>query len=185
MEKVIFLDFDGVINNNKEDVTIKAIEALKRLIMVNNARVVIISSRIRNGLEESRIKAQELLNSYGIFNIDFLDFNFEGVFLDKDLDKKTLGIIDYLKANEVLEYVILDDENARNYKYTGLNYFKTAMWVGLTNEDLTKIKFKAPLVKTLNLVRYHRISTERENKERDLIRVLKRILKVIEHEKQN
>lgn len=183
-ETIIFLDFDGVINDNTEEITIESIETLKHLIVENSARVVVIASRIMRGTEESKNRAASLLNDYGIYNIDFLDFNFAGSYLGTSLSSKALGIVNYLKLNYNVRYVILDDENEEEYRLVGLNHYQTPMWTGLRKQDLEKIEFKLPSSEIMNKVIYKCQKTNNKEKlEKELVKVLKRVLKRRENER--
>ena len=51
-----------------------------------------------------------------IYNIDFINPNFEGNLGDIKLPSRLLGIVDYLKNNEITNYVVLDDEYHNDYK---------------------------------------------------------------------
>lgn len=177
-ETVIFLDFNGVIIDNKNAVIEEAINVLIKLINENDAHVVVIGSDIGTGTENQKNKIKERLYCFGIYNIDFIDPNFEGKFLDRKLGYRTLGIIDYLKVNYVSKYVILDDQFQKEYHAVALNSFGVNSDTGLKKEDLKSIKFKAPSVRVMNRVEYnYRKPSNKEALSNDLIMVLKRVLK--------
>lgn len=178
-ENIIFLDFDGVIcvitNDNKTEHPGQQIKILRNIINKYNAKVVVISSWLGNGSAKNKRKINEFLSKYGITNIDFIDLNFEdSIFLGKNIPKRVIGIIDYLKKINNCNYIILDDEYHNDYKLLGLNYYKTNMWKGLTNKDVSKIHLKKANTKHLNNIEYHhRKLNIDEQKYYDMIKVLK------------
>lgn len=176
MQNLIFLDIDGVLNDNFSDISDESIEILKQLINIYGAKVIIISSLQINGTIKNRQKLQERLEKYGLLNIDFIDPNYEGEICNIPLPSRILGIIDYLKNNPVENYVILDDEFHIYYRLTCLNYFRTNPHKGLISNDLDKIKFKAVNKKIFNHVNYkYRQLGNYEVVTNNLIKVLKKI----------
>lgn len=142
MENVIFLDIDGVLKNNTDKYSSEALTVLLKLINKYNAKIVIISSLFGNGTLGRRKKLIKIFNNFGIYDIDFIDPNYECFFLNVKISGRVIGIIDYLRKNRWINYIILDDEFERKYKYLGLNYFKTNKNKGLLEKDLSKIEFK-------------------------------------------
>lgn len=154
-ENLIFLDFDGVINNNIDKLTMEAIDTLKKLTITYNAKIVVISSLLGSGEEERKKRFTLYLNKLGFHNIDFIDPNFEGYYLNKRVPSRALGIIDYLKKYPNFPYVILDDEFHTHYRRLGLNYYRTNGSKGLQKKDLEKIEFKITNGRIYNEVEYH------------------------------
>ena len=93
---VIFLDIDGVLNDNITNYSLTSINCLKLLQDSFNSKIVIISSQQGNGTTSKRRKITEQLSNYGIRNIDFIDPNFEGYFLNFKVPSRILGIVHYL-----------------------------------------------------------------------------------------
>lgn len=175
MKNIIFLDIDGVLNDNYFKFLSESIEVLKPLIQKYNARVVIISSWQMNGTKAKRKLLKYQFEKFCIFDIDFIDPNFEGKFDDIKLPSRLLGIVDYLKNNEVTNYVVLDDEYHNDYKLICLNHFKTMSFKGLTYKDLSKIVLKAVNLNNFEHIKYqHRQLGNYETVTNSLIRVLKK-----------
>lgn len=177
MNNIIFLDIDGVLNDNHSIHILKEnVNVLKKLIEKNNAKVVVISSWQMNGTTNVRNKIRKIFEELGIYNIDFIDPNFEGTFCDIELAPRLLGIVDYLKNNNVSNYVILDDEYHNAYKLLCLNYYKTAQFKGLTYKDLNKITFKQVNLNNFKYINYkYRKLGEYELVTNKLIKVLKQV----------
>lgn len=109
--KVIFLDFDGVINSFDSDVvSLECVEILKKIIDVSGAKIVVTSSNKyhvqkgyiayeRSNLYNNYIKK---LASYGIEVYDYtLCIN----------QNRELEIKQYLEShNEIEQFLILDDD---------------------------------------------------------------------------
>jgi len=177
-ENVIFLDFDGVINNNIEEVTLTSIILLKCIIKKHNAKVVVISSILGNGTEKKKNNIALFLNKLGIYNIDFIDLNFEGYFYNNLLLPRLLGIVDYLRKHLNINYLIIDDEFEQEYNLLKLNHLKTEMWEGLKYEDYYRVTFKSADLEYLKEVKYnYRKLTEEEKVTNNFINVLKLIRK--------
>ena len=153
-EYLIFLDFDGVINDNRSIYPSNQIKILKNIIDNYGARVIVISSWIGNGNKQSKNYIIDFLNKYDIYNIDFINPNYEGSFIGIDISPRVIGIVDYLKRYDKVNYVILDDEYYNEYKLLGLNYYKTNKWNGLQTRDFYNIKFKKSNIKYINYVKY-------------------------------
>ena len=105
MENIIFLDIDGVLNDNNCLFLKESVETLKLLIKRYNAKVVIISSWQMNGTESRRKRIKKQFEELCIYNIDFIDPNLEGNLGDIKLPPRLLGIVDYLKNNKVENYI--------------------------------------------------------------------------------
>ena len=116
------------------------------------------------------------LEEQGIYDVDFIEPNFEGSFLNIDVPDRVLGIIDYLKNNDVSSYVILDDEYHNDYKLLCLNHYRPLPSKGLTYKDLSKISFKKVNLNNFEYINYkYRKLGAYEQVTNDLIKVLKKI----------
>lgn len=155
MKNIIFLDIDGVLNDNTTPLSIESLENLKQLINYYNAQIVIISSRQQNGTANRRKKIKYQFEKLGIYNIDFIDPNFEGNLFEFKIPSRLLGIIDYLKYNKEINYVILDDDYHNKYKLIGLNFYKTNKNKGLLKKDLPKITLKPVNLNNFNHINYY------------------------------
>lgn len=154
MENIIFLDIDGVLNDNVSGLSLESVKVVKELIDEHNAKVVIISSLQWNGTESIRKKIRSKFENIGIYDIDFIDPNFEGGICDISVPSRLLGIVDYLKNNEVSSYVILDDDYHNDYRLLRLNYYRPLPFKGLTEKDLPKIKFLSVNLNNFQHVNY-------------------------------
>lgn len=164
MQNIIFLDIDGVINDNHKDISVESIKILKQIINENNAKIVIIGSLLGNGSFENKEYIKNMFKKFNITNIDFIDPNYEGNYLDIKLPSRTLGIIEYLKGNLNYNYVILDDWFDRFYKLLKLNYYKINTWKGLTKIDYHNIIFKKNNLNHIKNINYHYRKTMKNNK---------------------
>lgn len=175
MNNIIFLDIDGVLNNNIVRFNEESINTLKELILRYNAKVVMITSWQQNGRTNRRKKIQYIFEQLGIYNIDFIVPNFEGYILDIKLPNRLLGIIDYLKNNDIDNYVILDDEYYRDYKLVCLNHYRTKTLKGLTYKDLNKIDLEPVNLNNFKYINYqYRQLGDFELVTNNLIKVLKK-----------
>lgn len=175
MKNIIFLDIDGVLNDNTTSLSIESLENLKQLINYYNAQIVIISSRQQNGTANRRKRIKYQFEKLGIYNIDFIDPNFEGNLFEFKIPSRLLGIIDYLKHNKESNYVILDDDYHNKYKLIGLNFYKTNPNKGLTKKDLPKIAIKPVNYNIFNYITYkYRNLGNYEVATNNLIKVLKK-----------
>lgn len=171
---IIFLDFDGVINDNISDICNESIEKLKYIIDKHNAKVVVISSWLGNGTESIKKRIMKFLNNFNISEIDFIDPNFEGQLCDLKISDRLLGIVDYLRKHRHCKYVILDDDYYNEYKLLKLNNYRTHKWKGLQLKDCNKIKFRENNHNCIDYVNYHyRMQGDYEMVTNDLIKVLK------------
>lgn len=110
-----------------------------------------------------------------IYNIDFINPNFEGNLGDIKLPSRLLGIVDYLKNNEITNYVVLDDGYHNDYKLINLNYFKTMPFKGLTFKDLPKIVLKPVNLNNFKYINYqYRQLRDYEVSTNNLIKMLKK-----------
>ena len=69
-----------------------------------------------NGIEARRKALKHQIEELCIYNIDFINLNFEENLGDLKLPSRLLGIVDYLKNNEITNYVVLGDEYHNDYK---------------------------------------------------------------------
>lgn len=97
MKNIIFLDIDGILNDNCSEFLSESVEVLKLLVQIYNAKVVMISSWQMNGIETRRKSLKYQLEKLSIYNIDFIDSNFRGSLDDIKLQSRVLGIVDDLK----------------------------------------------------------------------------------------
>lgn len=155
MKNIIFLDIDGVLNDNTTSLSIESLENLKQLINYYNAQIVIISSRQQNGTANRRKRIKYQFEKLGIYNIDFIEPNFEGNLFEFKIPSRLLGIIDYLKYNKESNYIILDDDYHNKYKLIGLNFYKTNKNKGLLKKDLPKITLKPVNLNNFNHINYY------------------------------
>ena len=89
---------------------------------------------------------------------------------------RVLGIIDYLKNNDVSSYVILDDDYHNDYKLLCLNHYRPLPLKGLTYKDLSKISFKKVNLNNFEYINYkYRKLGAYEQVTNGLIKVLKKI----------
>ena len=179
MEKIIFLDIDGVLNDNTVNGYLnRCVDCLKKYISDKDIKIVIISSLQSTGTVKKRQKLEKSLGEVGIKIDDFIDPNFKGNLGGVSLSNRVLGIIDYLKEHSSSEYVILDDEYKNDYKMLGLNHLEVDMWTGLDDKSIEKISFKKVNLDILNRVNYsYRELGDYELATNNLIMTLKRVLK--------
>lgn len=174
--KIIFLDIDGVLNDIRVKFKEESVNVVKKLIKIYNAKVVMITSWQLNGTINRRKYIANRLEEQGIYDVDFIEPNFEGSFLNIDVPDRVLGIIDYLKNNDVSSYVILDDEYHNDYKLLCLNHYRPLPSKGLTYKDLSKISFKKVNLNNFEYINYkYRKLGAYEQVTNDLIKVLKKI----------
>lgn len=181
MENVLFLDIDGVLNNIKVRFNEESVNVVKELIQRYNAKVVMITSWQTNGTEARRKWIKHQFEKLGIYDIDFIDPNFEGNLCFKDslshikIDSRLLGIINYLQNKDECNYVILDDDYHNDYKMLCLNHYRTMPLKGLTYKDLPKITFKLVNLNNFKYIKYqHRQLGQYELVTNKLIKVLKK-----------
>lgn len=178
-KNILFLDFDGVIIDNTSKVSKKSLELLLLLIKKYDIKIVPISSYIRNGTKNQKNRVTEYLHNLGIEDIDdYIDPNLEGTFLDIKLSSRIIGIIDYLRKNPNINYIILDDEYFNEYHLLGLNYLKTNPNKGLQSKDLKKFQLKKNNHKYLDRVKYQYKDINKYSYLKytnDLVKVLKKV----------
>lgn len=175
MENIIFLDIDGVLNDNNSKFLLESIEVLKLLIQKYNAKVVMITSLQNNGTKQKREQLKQQFEEFSIYNIDFIDPNFEGNLCDIELPSRLLGIVNYLQNKGKCNYVILDDEYYNYYKLICLNHYRTMQYKGLTYRDLSKIELKPVNLNNFKYIKYeYRKLGEYELVTNNLIKVLKK-----------
>lgn len=182
MEKVIFLDIDGVLNDNCINVFLDlCVQNVKTIIEKEKAKVVVISSLQGNGTCAKRKVLSERLNKVDIIVDSYIDPNFKGDMDGISISSRAIGIVDYLKKNKDCCYVILDDEYDEEYALLGLNYFKTGMWQGLQKEEVEAITFKKVDFKTLNGINYcYRELGAYELAANNLVKTLHKVLELKE-----
>ena len=179
MQNIIFLDIDGVLNDNINDkFNEESIHVLKTIINKNNAKLVIISSLQSNGTINKRNNIINIFYNLGITNLDFIDPNYVGTFLNIKISSRSLGIIDYLKNNNNIKYIILDDEYHNEYRLLGLNYYKTNKYKGLLNKDINNIELREPYTRVFKYINYkYRTLGQYELVTNKLIKILHKINK--------
>lgn len=146
--KVIFLDIDGVLNEEKSrsrccgylGIDDKKVENLAKIVEETNAKIVLISTwkddwrktyKAHQGMManylDRKLKKQGLVALDKTKSIDKHGFHFS----------RGEGILQYLADNKVEKYVILDD-NQFNYDSCGLSdyYIKTDAYNGGLTEEL-------------------------------------------------
>ena len=137
--KIIFLDVDGVLNNDATTTRTKSgaefvddylIERLKRLINETDATVVLSSSwrygRNCNSHGDDFVELIEKLESYGIYVEDYTP--------ELHTDDKALEINEYLGEHpDVEKFVILDDDPMSMYVD---HHVRTLNRYGLTEENV-------------------------------------------------
>lgn len=176
MKNIIFLDIDGVLNDIRVKFNEESVNVVKELIKIYNAKVVMITSWQLNGTINRRKNIANRLEEQGIYDVDFIEPNFRGNFLNIEVPDRVLGIIDYLKNHDVSSYVILDDDYHNDYKLLCLNHYRTLPLKGLTYKDLSKISFKKVNLNNFEYVNYdYRKLGAYEQVTSDLIKVLKKI----------
>ena len=174
--KIIFLDIDGVLNDIRVKFKEESVNVVKELIKIYNAKVVMITSWQLNGTINRRKYIANRLEEQGIYDVDFIEPNFEGSFLNIDVPDRVLGIIDYLKNNEVSSYVIIDDDYHNDYKLLCLNHYRPFPLKGLTYKDLSKISFKKVNLNNFEYINYkYRKLGAYEQVTNGLIKTLKKI----------
>ena len=182
MKNVIFLDIDGVLNDNISDFVDECIDSVKKLKEDNCASIVMITSLQGNGTKVRRNKVSRMLEEVGIKVDDYIDPNFEGGLGDISMSSRVLGIIDYLKKHSDVNYIILDDEFHNEYRTSCLNYYKTGTWKGFQKKDIDKISFKGVNLKTLDYFSYHyRELGAYEKATNDVIKTLKKVIEKKSH----
>ncbi|MBQ6687272.1 MAG: hypothetical protein IJN03_01975 [Bacilli bacterium] len=118
-------------------------------------------------------KYQVFYKLWGIYDKrNFFGYRWcEGNILDLKLPSRVLGIVDYLKNNDIANYVILDDDYFNDYKLTCLNHYRISE--GLTYKDLPKIKNS--IINNFKYISYHyRKLGDYELVTNNLVKVLKK-----------
>ena len=184
MNNIIFLDIDGVLNNSIVIFNEESVNALKELVMRYNAKIVMITSWQGNGTVNIRKRIEKRMEQLGIYDIDFIDPNYEGFILDIKLPNRLLGIIDYLKNNDIDNYVILDDEYKKYYKLVCLNHYRTKTLKGLTYNDLNKIDLEPVNSNNFKYINYqYKKLGDYELVTNNLIKILKKKYEIRKKEK--
>ena len=179
---VIFLDIDGVLNGEEQFTTginfsKESVLTLKRLVKKNNTEIVLTTSWQGIGEKKTREKIVKIFNNINIHINDFINPNLDGKLLDKTISNRVCGIIDYLKNNQNINYVILDDEYQNQYKLFKLNYYKTNTYIGLRKKDLNRIKFSNKIPNTINYLDYYEDKVYKKNQIKKLCLAIKNIKK--------
>jgi hypothetical protein len=154
MTKIIFLDFDGVLNSQlgyvktkgsrgQDDLDVTSIDFLNKLVKRTDAKIVVSSTwRLTKTVEE----LQSILNRNG----------FDGEVIDKTVDMRRGEDSDcILRGNEILQwmkahpeiigchyfdykkYVIFDDDSDMLY-WQRNNFIQVDAYVGLTPNNIFK-----------------------------------------------
>lgn len=150
---IIFLDFDGVINNNQEIITPEALKNLKKIIALSQAKIVVISSWFMHS-PKRREKISEFLTKLKITNFDLIKVDLEGTYNGEYLSYRSLGIIDYIFKHPNIYYIVLDDEFKKEYNLLNIYCLTTNSNTGLVKEDILKITFKQPNLTTFEKIKY-------------------------------
>lgn len=110
--KVIFLDFDGVINNwyDFDGVSLNNAKILKEIITQTDAKIVVTSSN-KYSLQRSDNPSYFASNFYRKYIKPLNELGIEIYDMTPCIEyNRTLEIQNYLYAHEVEEYVIIDDD---------------------------------------------------------------------------
>lgn len=110
--KVIFLDFDGVINNwyEFEGVSLENAKILRQIIMRTDAKIVVTSSN-KYSLQRNNNSSYLTSNFYRKYVKPLNEFGIEIYDLTPCIQyNRTLEIKKYLDEHEVEAYVIIDDD---------------------------------------------------------------------------
>lgn len=110
--KVIFLDFDGVINNwyDFDGVSLTNAKILKEIITQTDAKIVVTSSN-KYSLQRSDNPSSFVSNFYRKYIKPLNELGIEIYDMTPCIEyNRTLEIQNYLYAHEVEEYVIIDDD---------------------------------------------------------------------------
>lgn len=120
--KVIFLDFDGVINDihDRKLINLLFVDNLKKLISMTSAKVVVTSSRrdkyLVNGLYEQSICYQEFIKP--LFEMGIEVYGFTPFINGKQENVRELEIEAYLSEHEEIEeFVIIEDDYVMKHLY--------------------------------------------------------------------
>ena len=141
--KVIFLDVDGVLNNDSTGVewdphvriSTALVAKLSKIVEKTNAEIYLVSDWKREWYKDNKA----IQDTYA----DFLDFKLAQFGL-KITDKVEGGsctrgknINEFFKKHDVISYVILDDDDYDYYDCGhGANYVPIYAAVGLTDENV-------------------------------------------------
>ena len=158
IRKVIFLDFDGVLNDEGEEresgviVNEDAVRRLKKIVDATGANIIMTSSRrfayadfVKSGYQVTDRYAtqhmaifQELLEKYDLY-IDGITGEYESGPKARPLEIRTW----LLPRAEIKSFVILDDDSFWMWKYMEPHFVRTV--VDLTKEDDWHIRIKRGL----------------------------------------
>jgi len=148
--KVVFLDFDGVINNihKNEMIDKKAVDELRKVIKKTGAKVVVTSFRKNELLESDNKKLEEttyyrnFLKPLKAMGIDFYDYT--PYIEEKDIKtRREKEIIRYLEHHkEIEEYVIIEDD------FLMQTLYDHQVWI--SNSEGFSSKYVLPTIEILN-----------------------------------
>ncbi len=150
IRKVIFLDFDGVLNDEGEEynsgviVNEEAIRRLKRIVDATGANIIMTSSRrfayadfVKNGYQVTDRYAtqhmaifQELLEKYDLY-IDGITGEYESGPKARPLEIRTW----LLPRAEIKSFVILDDDNFWMWRYMEPHFVRTVVELPKEKDD--------------------------------------------------
>ena len=155
IRKVIFLDFDGVVNDEGEEydsgviVNEDAIKRLRKIVDATGANIIMTSSRrfayadfVKSGYQVTDKYAtqhmaifQELLDKYDLY-IDGITEEHESGPKARPLEIRTW----LLPRAEIKSFVILDDDNFWMWKYMEPHFVRTAVDLPKEKNWLIRIK---------------------------------------------
>lgn len=135
--KIVFLDIDGVLNNcqaigvfHETSIITFCVEILNFITQETGAKIVIISSWKDDFDFENSVKP--FLYRRGVDAGSIIGCT------EKDMMKE-LGIMKYLAANEVENFVIIDDSLELEDNDLKAYYVKTNTYTGLIADDIEKV----------------------------------------------
>ena len=115
--KVIFLDFDGIINDymTMDQINEENIEVLKTIVDETNAKVVVTSSHKykyqRNNDVEDFLNNNYYVRALKESGIEVIDLTPYMILKEKNENQREQEILEYLKNHpEITQYLILDDD---------------------------------------------------------------------------
>ena len=177
MNKIIFLDIDGVLNCNGSD-TINGVllgvdddklVRLKEIISSTGAKIVLCSSWKSYWQKYDKSEQGELG--------EYLDDRFaehEICITDKTIDKghnRGEGIANYILEHDIKSWIVIDDEVFSDYETYGIlpHLIKTAFWDGglqdnHVNQAIEKLGSEAIRIISVDLC-IHKTNTNKEIKD--------------------